>query len=102
VREIRMLRATWRGLETWHGREACRRASPRPYLGGGREVTRVPTAKLAIAAVHESLVGTNRTTGDVHLRSAFGRRAEVGLRGRDGLVDPNPTWRNCLPRMTAD
>ena len=29
---IRMLRATWRGLETWHGRKACRRASPRPYL----------------------------------------------------------------------
>jgi hypothetical protein len=33
VREIRTLRATWRGLETGHGREACRRASPRPYLG---------------------------------------------------------------------
>ena len=30
--EIRTLRATWRGLETWHGRAACRRASPRPYL----------------------------------------------------------------------
>ena len=22
MREIRMLRATWRGLETWHGRDA--------------------------------------------------------------------------------
>jgi hypothetical protein len=22
VREIRMLRSTWRGLETWHGRDA--------------------------------------------------------------------------------
>src|SRR5215813_8221377 len=51
VREIRMLRSTWRGLETWHGRDAVtprnrkgeatgntnfdlnRRASPRPYLG---------------------------------------------------------------------
>ena len=31
VREIRTLRATWRGLETWHGRKACRRASPRLY-----------------------------------------------------------------------
>jgi len=33
VREIRMLRATWRGLETWHGRDASAnwRASPRPY-----------------------------------------------------------------------
>jgi len=50
VRETRMLRSTWRGLETWHGRDAVtprnrkgeatgntnidlnRRASPRPYL----------------------------------------------------------------------
>jgi hypothetical protein len=38
VREIRTLRATWRGLETWHGRKACRRASPRPYCAadGGK------------------------------------------------------------------
>jgi hypothetical protein len=36
VREIRMLRATWRGLETWHGRDASAnwRASPRPYRKG--------------------------------------------------------------------
>jgi hypothetical protein len=34
MREIRTLRATWRGLETWNGRDtsADRRASPRPYL----------------------------------------------------------------------
>ena len=32
MREIRMLRATWRGLETWHGQAAFRRASPRPYV----------------------------------------------------------------------
>jgi hypothetical protein len=34
VREIRMLRATWRGMETWHGRDTSAnwRASPRPYL----------------------------------------------------------------------
>ena len=34
MREIRTLRATWRGLETWNGRETRpdRRASPRPYL----------------------------------------------------------------------
>jgi len=50
VREIRTLRSTWRGLETWHGRDAVtprnrkgeetgntncdlnRRASLRPYL----------------------------------------------------------------------
>src|SRR5262245_25559191 len=30
-----MLRATWRGLETWHGRATCRRASPRPYRRAG-------------------------------------------------------------------
>jgi hypothetical protein len=39
VREIRTLRATWRGLETWRGRKACWRASPRPCLreaGGER------------------------------------------------------------------
>src|SRR5450631_1162452 len=57
VREIRMLRATWRGLETWHGRAACRRASPRPYLWepgagdrlrrpGGRLATAVPTVTI--------------------------------------------------------
>jgi hypothetical protein len=33
MREIRTLRATWRGLETWNSRDtsADRRASPRPY-----------------------------------------------------------------------
>jgi hypothetical protein len=38
VREIRMLRATWRGLETWHGRDASAnwRASPRPYVCPGK------------------------------------------------------------------
>jgi hypothetical protein len=29
-------------------------------LGGGREVTRVPTAKTFFAAVHESALGTSR------------------------------------------
>jgi hypothetical protein len=33
VREIRTLRSTWRGLETWHGIGLNRRAGPRPYLG---------------------------------------------------------------------
>ena len=32
MREIRTLRSTWRGLETWHGIGLNRRASPRPYL----------------------------------------------------------------------
>jgi hypothetical protein len=38
--------------------------------------------KLIIAAVHESLVGTNRTWCDVRYESAFGGKAEVGLRDR--------------------
>jgi hypothetical protein len=29
VREIRMLRSTWRGLETWHGRDAVTLADER-------------------------------------------------------------------------
>ena len=33
MREIRTLRSTWRGLETWHGIGLNRRASPRRYLG---------------------------------------------------------------------
>ena len=32
MREIRTLRSTWRGLETWHGIGLNRRASPRPYV----------------------------------------------------------------------
>src|SRR5215831_691330 len=38
-----MLRATWRGLETWHGRDTSAnwRASPRPY---GRKSRRSLTA----------------------------------------------------------
>ena len=40
VREIRTLRSTWRGLETWHGIGLNRRASRRPYLGArGREIS---------------------------------------------------------------
>jgi hypothetical protein len=29
VREIRMLRSTWRGLETWHGRDSVTLANER-------------------------------------------------------------------------
>ena len=43
MREIRMLRATWRGLETWHGRDTSAnwRASPRPYREGGSSSRRL-------------------------------------------------------------
>jgi hypothetical protein len=47
VREIRTLRSTWRGLETWHGIGRHRRASPRPYLGAARgETPRADSAAL--------------------------------------------------------
>src|SRR5712672_2153588 len=46
-----MLRATWRGLETWHGRAACRRDSPRPYL-------RERAARLAAIPAGESPAST--------------------------------------------
>ena len=49
MREIRTLRSTWRVLETWHGIGLNRRASPRPYLCGGRVVIRVPTATALLA-----------------------------------------------------
>jgi len=60
VREIRTLRSTWRGLETWHGRDAVtladerarqqentnfdlnRRASLRPYLWEREAGDRLP------------------------------------------------------------
>ncbi len=37
---------------------------------------------MLLAAVHESVVGTFRTSRDVRLESAFGGRAEVEFRGR--------------------
>ena len=40
MREIRTLRSTWRGLETWHGIALNRRASPRPYQTAMRNCTR--------------------------------------------------------------
>ena len=59
MREIRMLRATWRGLETWHGRDASAnwRASPRPYREAvgvrvTRRADRCRGAGRAVAADH--------------------------------------------------
>jgi hypothetical protein len=56
MREIRTLRATWRGLETWNGRDisANRRASPRPYLreAGGE----IPPAYSPVYQVSRALV----------------------------------------------
>jgi hypothetical protein len=52
VREIRMLRATWRGLETWHGRDASAnwRASPRPYRESRSSVVCVKFSKLGMVS----------------------------------------------------
>src|SRR5215831_17642380 len=71
-REIRPLRSTWRGLETWHGRDAVtprnrkgeetgntncdlnRRASLRPYR---RELNRIRTDISSGSENHHSLTG---------------------------------------------
>ena len=77
MREIRTLRSTWRGLETWHGRDAVtlateraseqvntnfdlnRRASPRPYrraaTGDGTMTWIEAPAMPATAAPHRLL-----------------------------------------------
>ena len=39
VREIRTLRSTWRGLETWHGRDAVTLADERARQQGTRTST---------------------------------------------------------------
>ena len=57
MREIRMLRATWRGLETWHGRKACRRASPRPYR---ERPFFVPSPTIGFAERAEGVKGPKR------------------------------------------
>src|SRR5260370_27814893 len=43
----------------------------------------------AYLAVHESVVGTKRTSSGVRLESAFVGKAELGLRGRQGSFSPN-------------
>ena len=39
MREIRMLRSTWRGLETWHGRDAVTLANERARQQGTQTST---------------------------------------------------------------
>ena len=59
MREIRMLRATWRGLETWHGRDASAnwRASPRPYR---KRPFFVPSPAIRFAERAEGVKGPKR------------------------------------------
>ena len=59
MREIRMLRATWRGLETWHGRDASAdwRASPRPYREGPLFI---PSPTIRFAERAEGVKGPKR------------------------------------------
>ena len=59
MREIRMLRATWRGLETWHGRatSANWRASP-PTLPGKPFFVSSPAIRFAERA--EGVKGPKR------------------------------------------
>jgi len=85
VREIRMLRSTRRGLETWHGRDAVtladerarqqentnfdlnRRASLRPYLWEREAGDRLPRpgAQGAIPWAYSASLRTFRTTAKI-------------------------------------
>src|SRR5215470_10861012 len=64
-----MLRATWRGLETWHGQDALAnwRASPRPYRKG-RSSSRRPIATIINRSrVTVSCFGFPVGTGDCEI-----------------------------------
>ena len=72
MREIRTLRATWRGLETWNGRDASadRRASPRPYLGA-------PGGEIPLGD-STCVTNTSSEKGGVELTRDGGRPPETG------------------------
>jgi hypothetical protein len=67
MREIRTLRATRRGLETWNGRDtsADRRASPRPYLGAPGGETPLGDSTC--------VTNTSSENGDVELYERWGQ-----------------------------
>ncbi|MGY4302681.1 hypothetical protein ACVWXN_010837 [Bradyrhizobium sp. i1.4.4] len=56
-----MLRATWRGLETWYGQATCWRASPRPYLGG--RGGGIPPAPLDYLRAYDSVSEARNSIG---------------------------------------
>src|SRR5260221_8962454 len=70
----------------------CGKAA-RTDLCGGREVTRVPTAKVVIVAVHESGVGTKRTCCRSRLMSAIGDERTWLTGGPTSENDPKANWR---------
>ena len=89
MREIRTLRATRRGLETWNGRDtsADRRASPRPYLGApGGETPLGDSTTSAVLPYHPNLA---RHTADQPVRGGGTDRldhARIGQRRRVALA----------------
>src|SRR5215831_2647873 len=111
VREIRTLRLTWRGLETWpwwncdptlQSKERDwkpstyrRRACPRPYLGGGRRATGAFTRNWT-AVRHQRHHKTDRLRGGpqaIEGRPFCGGEGLVALRAHEASVlarvDPN-------------
>jgi hypothetical protein len=47
---------------------------------------------MLFAAMHESLIGTNRTSGDVRSSVAIGRKADVPGKAYLVAIDPYETW----------
>jgi len=86
VREIRMLRSTWRGLETWHGRDGVTLANERARQQGTQTSTYTgapvldPTDERNVET--ESRLnhsGTARRKGRQQICSTYSHRATFRL-----------------------
>src|SRR2546421_9226277 len=119
-----MLRATWRGLETWHGRDTSAnwRASPRPYVRPGKAsmfsrrqscrgksqspVVRIaeemetepskPIDKISRGEIHESPGCIKRER--IVASKKVAPRAEPTSEGRRQHEQPNTDRNGCSPR----
>ena len=70
MREIRMLRSTWRGLETWFGRELINAGAPVPDPTDERGVETESWSNSS---------GTARRKGRQRIRSTYSHRATLLL-----------------------
>src|SRR5262249_17795020 len=117
VREIHTLRSTWRGLETWHGRNAVtprnrkgeatgntnfdpnRRARPRPYRAEAtkheRPGCRSPSCPAAVFAAVGTIRGASKLGGRNITKYLHPRKQdlrEVVIRGTDAGSRPIRPW----------
>src|SRR5216683_6326567 len=102
MREIRTLRATWRGLETWNGRDtsADRRASPRPYLreaGGEIPPAYSPVRTNVLSNDGASPLGS-ATVKEEH--QAHGRKGSCADRPSAKLARDHKACRRTEPRVS--